>query len=120
MTQYLKRTIIVVSKAKKINFNYDDFSFHFPEKSTLNIYNNKLQRKNKLIPRSKREIPNKGEVIKIAGTKPIKALIRAVNINEIIISPILIGAINKFVKFLLHISSKKSILNPMLVLNKKS
>ena len=35
--------------AKKINFNYDDFSFHFPEKSTLNIYNNKLQRKNKLI-----------------------------------------------------------------------
>tara|TARA_B100001540_G_scaffold186100_1_gene164116 strand:+ start:33 stop:395 length:363 start_codon:yes stop_codon:yes gene_type:complete len=78
------------------------------------------KRKNKLIPRSKREIPNKGEVIKIAGTKPIKALIRAVNINEIIISPILIGAINKFVKFLLHISSKKSILNPMLVLNKKS
>ena len=77
------------------------------------------KRKNKLIPRSKREIPNKGEVIKIAGTKPIKALIRAVNINEIIISPILIGAINKFVKFLLHISSKKSILNPMLVLNKK-
>ena len=46
------------------------------------------KRKNKLIPRSKREIPNKGEVIKIAGTKPIKALIRAVNINEIIISPI--------------------------------
>ena len=35
--------------AKKINFNYNDFSFHFPEKSTLNIYNNKLQRKNKLI-----------------------------------------------------------------------
>ena len=31
------------------DFNYDDFSFHFPEKSTLNIYNNKLQRKNKLI-----------------------------------------------------------------------
>ena len=75
------------------------------------------KRKNKLIPRSKREIPNKGEVIKIAGTKPIKALIRAVNINEIIISPILIGAINKFVKFLLHISSKKSILKLILDLN---
>ena len=78
------------------------------------------KRKNKLTPRSKREIPNKGEVIKIAGTKPIKALIKAVPISEVIISLIFIGEINKFVKFLLHISSKKSMLNPMLVLNKKS
>ena len=46
--------------------------------------------------------------------------ISPIKISEIIISPILIGAINKFVKFLLHISSKNNILKPMLVLNKKS
>ena len=66
------------------------------------------------------EIPNKGEVSKIAGIKPISALIKAVKINEIKISLFLIGAINKFVKFLLHISSKNNILKPILVLNKKS
>ena len=66
------------------------------------------------------EIPNRGEVSKIAGTKPISALIKAVKINEIKISLFLIGAINKFVKFLLHISSKNNILKPILVLNKKS
>ena len=65
-------------------------------------------------------MPKRGEVSIIAGTKPIKALIRAVTINDIIISLIFIGAMNKFVKFLLHISSKKSILKPMLVLNRKS
>ena len=32
------------------------------------------------------EIPNKGEVSKIAGIKPISALIKAVNIKEIKIS----------------------------------
>ena len=77
-------------------------------------------RKNKYIPRSNSEIPKRGDVNKIAGTNPIKALIRAVETNETIISLIFIGAINKFVKFLLQISSKKSILNPILVLNKKS
>ena len=41
-------------------------------------------------------------------------------IRDKIISLIFIGAINKFVKFLLQISSKKSILKPILVLNKKS
>ena len=46
--------------------------------------------------------------------------IAPIKISEIIISLILIGEINKFVKFLLHISSKKSMLKPMLVLNKKS
>ena len=56
----------------------------------------------------------------MAGTKPIKALIKAVIINDIIISPIFIGAMNKLVKFLLQISSKKSILKPILVLNRKS
>ena len=72
------------------------------------------------IPKSSKDIPNKGEVSKIAGTRPIKALIKAVKTNAIIISLILMGDIKRFVKFLLHISSKKSMLNPILVLNKKS
>ena len=66
------------------------------------------------------DIPKRGDVSKIAGMRPIKALIKAVIIKEIIISPILIGAINKFVKFLLHISSKNNMLNPILVLKRKS
>ena len=78
------------------------------------------KRKAKGIPRSNKEIPNIGDVNKIAGINPIRALIKAVKIKDIIISLIFIGAINKFVKFLLHISSKNSILNPILVLNKKS
>ena len=78
------------------------------------------KRKNKCIPRSSKDIPKRGEVSKIAGTSPINALIKAVKTREIIISPILIGAINKFVKFLLQISSRKSILKPILVLKRKS
>ena len=66
------------------------------------------------------DIPNKGEVNKIAGINPIRVLINAVKIKDIIISLILSGAINKFVKFLLQISSKKSMLKLMLDLNKKS
>ena len=50
----------------------------------------------------------------------INALIKAVKTREIIISLIFIGAINRFVKFLLQISSKNNILKPILVLNKKS
>ena len=65
-------------------------------------------------------MPNKGDVSNIAGTKPISDLIRAVIINEVNISSIFIGAMNKFVKFLLQISSKNNILKPILVLNKKS
>jgi hypothetical protein len=72
------------------------------------------------MPRSNKDIPKIGDVSKIAGTSPIKALIKAVNTREIIISLIFNGAINKFVKFLLQISSKNNILNPILVLNKKS
>ena len=72
------------------------------------------------MPRSNIEIPKRGDVSKIAGTSPIKALINAVKISEIIISLIFIGVINKLVKFLLQISSKNNILKPMLVLNKKS
>ena len=77
-------------------------------------------KKNKKTPKSNIDIPNSGEVSKIAGIKPIKALIKAVATNEVNISPIFIGAINKLVKFRLHISSRNSILNPMLVRNKKS
>jgi hypothetical protein len=67
-----------------------------------------------------KKFQTEGEVNNIAGTKPIKALIKAVKTSDTIISLIFIGAINKLVKFLLQISSKNNILNPMLVLNKKS
>ena len=77
-------------------------------------------KKNKGIPKLKIEIPKSGLVINIAGTRPIKVLIKAVKTKEIIISPILSGAIKRLVKFLLHISSKKSILKLILDLNKKS
>ena len=71
-------------------------------------------------PNSKIETPNKGAVKIIAGTSPIKVLIKAVNIKATIISLSFKGAINKFVKFLLHISSKNNILKLILDLNKKS
>ena len=71
-------------------------------------------------PNLKIEIPKKGVVNKIAGTNPINVLTKAVIIRATIISLNFIGAINKFVKFLLHISSKNNILKPILVLNKKS
>ena len=71
-------------------------------------------------PTFNNDIPNNGEVNSIAGIKPINALIKAVKTRETIISLIFIGAINKFVKFLLQISSKNNILKPILVLNKKS
>jgi hypothetical protein len=78
------------------------------------------KRKAKGIPSSNKEIPNRGEVSNIAGTRPIKALIKAVKTKEIIISLIFMGAMKRLVKFLLHISSKNNILKPILVLNKKS
>ena len=84
-----------------------------------NMYKLK-KRKNKFIPRSNKEIPKSGDVNKIAGTNPIKVLINAVKTREIIISLIFIGAMNKFVKFLLQISSKNNILKLILDLNKKS
>ena len=71
-------------------------------------------------PNSKIDIPNKGEVKRIAGTNPIKVLISAVKINDTIISFNFNGAINKFVKFLLQISSRNNILKLMLDLNKIS
>mgnify|MGYP004115570615 CR=1 FL=1 len=66
------------------------------------------------IPSFKIEIPNKGDVSIIAGMSPINVLISAVIINDIIISFNCRGAMNKFVKFRLQISSKKSILKLML------
>ena len=63
-------------------------------------------KKNNGIPKFKIDIPNNGLVISIAGTKPINVLINAVQTNAVMISLIRIGAINKFVKFLLQISSK--------------
>ena len=58
-------------------------------------------------PNFKIETPNSGEVKIIAGTRPINVLIKAVKIKDIIISFSFNGAINKLVKFLLQISSKK-------------
>ena len=78
------------------------------------------KRRSKGKPNFKIETPNKGEVKIIAGTRPINVLIKAVKINATIISLSFKGAMNKLVKFLLHISSKNSILKPILVLNKKS
>ena len=71
-------------------------------------------------PSLKTDTPKRGIAKIAAGTKPISALKIAVNVREVIISLILIGAINKFVKFLLQISSKNIILKLMLTLNKKS
>ena len=81
----------------------------------------KLRNRNKSgNPSFKIDTPNQGEVSIIAGTNPIKVLIKAVKINETIISLSLRGAINKFVKVLLQISSKKSILKLMLDLKRIS
>ena len=78
------------------------------------------KRKNNGIPKFNIDIPKSGLVRSIAGTKPIKVLIKAVKIREIIISLIRSGAMNRFVKFLLQISSRKSILKLILDLKRKS
>ena len=75
---------------------------------------------NKGKPSLKTETPKRGIAKIAAGTNPISALKIAVKVRDVIISLILIGAINKFVKFLLHISSKNIMLKLMLTLNKKS
>ena len=71
-------------------------------------------------PSLKNETPKRGIAKIAAGTKPISDLKIAVNVREVMISLILIGAINKFVKFLLQISSKNIILKLILTLNRKS
>ena len=69
-----------------------------------------ISRNNKGIPNLNIETPNKGIANIVAGTKPISVLKIAVKVRDAIISLIFIGAINKLVKFLLHISSKIIIL----------
>ena len=76
--------------------------------------------KSNIFPNLELKFQIKEMLNKIAGTNPIKVLIKAVKTNEIIISLIFIGAINRFVKFLLQISSKNNILKLILDLNKKS
>ena len=80
------------------------------------LKNNKSRGK----PNFKIETPNKGEVKIIAGTNPINVLIKAVKIKAVIISFSFKGAINRFVKFLLHISSKNNILKLILDLKRIS
>ena len=61
-------------------------------------------------PILKTETPNKGMANNAAGINPIKDLNTAVIVSDAIISLNFIGAINKFVKFLLQISSRNIIL----------
>ena len=81
----------------------------------------KLKKSNKSgKPNFNIETPNKGDVKIIAGISPIRVLIKAVKIKATIISFSFKGAINKFVKFLLHISSKNNMLKLMLDLKRIS
>jgi len=80
------------------------------------LKNNKSRGK----PNFKIETPNKGEVKIIAGTNPINVLIKAVKIKAVIISFSFKGAINRFVKFLLHISSRNNMLKLILDLKRIS
>jgi hypothetical protein len=73
------------------------------------IYN-AIIRNNKGIPNLNIETPNSGIASSAAGTRPIIVLNIAVKVSAAIISLILIGVINKFVKFLLQISSKNIML----------
>ena len=61
-------------------------------------------------PILKIDTPNKGIAISEAGIRPIRVLKIAVKVKATIISLIFIGAMNRFVKFLLQISSKNIIL----------
>jgi hypothetical protein len=61
-------------------------------------------------PNSKIETPKRGIASKAAGIKPKEVRIIAVRVNAAIISLIFIGAIKRFVKFLLQISSRNIIL----------
>ena len=86
---------------------------------TPNMYNVSNKKING-IPIINIETSKSGIAKRAAGTNPIKVLKIAVKVNAAIISLNLIGAINKFVKFLLQISSKNIILKLILALNKKS
>ena len=60
-------------------------------------------------PNSKIETTEKGAGKIIAGTRPINVLNKAVNVKEALSSWSFKGAINKYVKFLLHIYYKTNI-----------
>ena len=115
--------------ASKNNDDHAIFSKDGPNLISPELTNNpsvipkryKLRNKNRSgKPNFKIDTPNKGDVKIIAGTRPINVLIKAVKIKDMIISFSFKGAINKLVKFLLQISSKKSILKLMLDLNRMS
>ena len=80
------------------------------------LKNNKRRGK----PNFKIETPNNGAVKIIAGTSPINVLIKAVKIRAVIISLSFKGAMNRLVKFLLHISSKNNMLKLILDLKRIS
>ncbi len=117
---------------KGANKNKDDhaiFSKDGPNLINPELTNNpsvipkryKLRNKNKSgKPNCKIDTPNRGDVNMTAGINPISVLTKAVKINEAIISFSLSGAINKFVKFLLQISSKNSMLKLILDLKRIS
>ena len=71
-------------------------------------------------PKLNIETPKKGVARSIAGTIPIKVLSKAVMVSDVMISLTFKGATNKFVKFLLQISSRNSILKLILDLKRKS
>ena len=71
-------------------------------------------------PKLNIDTPKKGAASSIAGTIPIKVLNKAVKVRAVIISLTFSGATNKFVKFLLQISSRNNILKLILERNKKS
>ena len=71
-------------------------------------------------PKFNKETPKNGAARSIAGTIPIRVLIKAVAVSAVMISLTLSGAINKLVKFLLQISSRNNILKLILDRNKKS
>ena len=71
-------------------------------------------------PKLKMETPKKGVARNIAGITPIRVLNKAVSVSAVIISLIFKGATNRFVKFLLQISSRNNILKLILERNKKS
>ena len=69
-----------------------------------------INKNNKGNPNLKIETPNKGIAINEAGINPIKVRKIVVKVKAVIISLILIGAINRLVKFLLQISSRNIML----------
>ena len=112
------------NKEDQAIFSKDGPNLNRPElTNSPNVIPNKYKLKNNKnngIPNFKIETPNKGEVKIIAGTNPINVRIKAVKIKEIIISLSFSGAIKRFVKFLLQISSRKSMLKLMLDLKRIS